>query len=61
VKRPFASKVVRIENEPTNVEHPIKNEVAFETPDASVYRVFLANVEFVVEKCEKMTLKMDIL
>jgi hypothetical protein len=41
-------KVVRIESEPTNVEHPIKNEVAFDMPDTSVYRVFSANTEFVV-------------
>ena len=47
-----AGKAIRIESEPTNVEHPIKNELVFEIPDENVYRAFPASTEFTVIRAD---------
>ena len=47
-----AGKPVWIESEPTNVEHPIKDELVFDMPDATVYTAFPASTEFIVTQAE---------
>ena len=43
-------RIVFQEDEPTNVEHPIKDEVVFDIPDNASYRVYGPEVAFNVSK-----------
>ncbi len=45
-----AGQIVYQESEPTNVEHPIKNEVIFDIPDDSSFKVYSRNTRFAVSK-----------
>jgi hypothetical protein len=48
----YKGNVVLYEEEPTNVEHPIKNEVAFDIPDTSDYREYGPGVLFSIDRIE---------
>ena len=50
----LAGKPVWVESEPTNVEHPIKDELVFDIPDATVYEAFPATSEFMVTQTESI-------
>jgi hypothetical protein len=41
-------KIVFQESEPTNVEHPIKDEVVFDIPDAAAFKSYANGAEFSV-------------
>lgn len=43
-------KIVFQENERTNVEHPVKNEVVFDIPDSANYKGYQSDVVFQVSK-----------
>ena len=43
-------RVVYEESEPTNVEHPIKDEVIFDIPDGKSYQAYYRNTRFRVSK-----------
>jgi len=40
--------IVFSETEPTNVEHPIKDEIIFEMPDDANFRCFARDIHFLV-------------
>lgn len=42
--------MVHIEDEPTNVEHPIKNEVVFDIPDSAIYQAYGVDTSFKVSQ-----------
>jgi hypothetical protein len=48
-------RAVRIESEPTDVEHPIKDELVFEMPDSVSYRTFAAGTTFAVTREQRDT------
>lgn len=43
-------KIVHQESEPTNVEHPVKNEVVFDIPDAVAFKSYSRGTEFTVDR-----------
>ena len=45
-----AGAVVHSEDEPTNVEHPIKNEVVFAMPDSASYQEYGIDTSFTVSQ-----------